>query len=211
MPRRWQRSPTSWKPTLRHDLAIEGAGFRLRPVDLDDAAFILTLRTDPALSRHLHPVSGDIEDQHKWMQRYFDRADDFYFIVERADEAEPVGTIALVDVTGPGGSAEWGRWILRPRSMAAVASALLVYRLGFTALGLDRIYCNTVRDNTQVVSFHDSCGLERTATLTGHFDLGGTRRDAVQHTLHREAWPAVESALTRKADRLHQLLQRRKP
>ena len=104
---------------MQHERHIEGAGFRLRPARLSDSEFILSLRTQPQLSRYLHPVSGRLEDQQAWMQTYFERPGDFYFVVERADSQEAVGTIALVDVEGPGGSAEWGRWILSPESMAA--------------------------------------------------------------------------------------------
>ncbi len=203
---RWS---ASWSTTLRHDLTIEGAGFRLRPVANEDAAFILTLRTDPALARYLHPVSGVLEDQLAWLEAYFQRSGDYYFIVERVDSGAPVGTIALVDAGGPGGAAEWGRWILLPGSLAAVASAWLIYRLAFERLQLASVYCNTVEANEQVVSFHDSCGLERTATLPAHFDLGGRQEDAVQHTLFATRWPAVEGPLRAKATRLHGLLSRR--
>ena len=194
---------------MQHDLHIEGAGFRLRPARLSDSEFILSLRTQPQLSRYLHPVSGRIEDQQAWMRAYFERPGDYYFVVERAASQQAVGTIALVDVEGPGGSAEWGRWILSPESMAALPSALLIYRLGFGSLQLDRIYCNTVAENAGVVSFHDSCGLARTATLSAHFDLGGRQLDAVQHTIRKADWPDVEARLSAKAERLHRLLSRR--
>ena len=194
---------------MQHDFHIEGAGFRLRPARLSDSEFILSLRTQPQLSQYLHPVSGRLEDQQAWMRTYFERPGDFYFVVERADSEEAVGTIALVDVEGPGGSAEWGRWILSPESMAALPSALLIYRLGFESLQLGRIYCNTVAENAGVVSFHDSCGVERTATLPGHFDLGGRQLDAIQHTIQRTDWPAVGTRLSAKAERLHKMLSRR--
>ena len=180
----------------------------MRPVRREDAPFILSLRTDPALSRFLHPVSGDLAAQLEWMEAYFERPADLYFIVERARTGTSVGTIALVDVGLLGQTAEWGRWILSPGSMAAVPSALLIYRVAFDVLGLDEVYCDTVADNEQVVSFHDSCGLERVATLFEHFRLGGAAYDAVRHMLSRERWPAVESMLAPKAERIDQLLQR---
>jgi len=193
---------------LRHDLHMEGAGFRLRPARLADSAFILGLRTQPELSRFLHPVSGRVQDQEAWMEAYFEREGDYYFIVERIESNRAVGTIALVDVGGPGEGAEWGRWILSPGSMAAVASVLLIYRVGFGPLQLGRICCRTVADNGSVVSFHDSCGLERTATLPSHFELGNRRCDAIEHTLHRSDWPAVQARLAPKAERLHTMLRR---
>jgi RimJ/RimL family protein N-acetyltransferase len=192
---------------LRHELSLDGIAYRLRPVRFDDAAFILSLRTNPELSRFLHPVTGRLDDQHAWFQSYEARDGDWYWIVERADGTRE-GTIGLYGLEADARCAEWGRWILRPGSQAAVESVWLLYRAAFDRLGLNEVYCRTLAANTQVVSFHDTCGLVRHGLIPGAFEMGGRLMDAVEHRLLRAAWPAVDQGLGTKAKRLAEILER---
>jgi RimJ/RimL family protein N-acetyltransferase len=195
---------------VRHDVTVEGRAFRLRPARAEDSPFVLSLRTDPGLSRFLHPVSGRLEDQLAWFRAYEARPGDWCWTIERRAPrgAELEGTVALYDVAGEPARGEWGRWVLRPGSPAAVESAWLVYRAAFEVLGLGEVYCRTVADNARVLSFHDGCGLPRAATLPGHFRLGGRSADAIEHRLSHDAWPRVRARLEPTVERLAALLER---
>jgi RimJ/RimL family protein N-acetyltransferase len=184
---------------MRHDLTISGAAFRLRPIADADAALVIALRNDPELGRYLHRGSNKVEDQLAWFAEYYKRAGDYYFVLERKDNAAPEGVIAVYDVSADGRSAEWGRWILKPQSLAAVESAWLIYRVAFELLGLDEVYCRTVADNAKVVSFHDSCGIENRKILSAHFRIGEQTLDAVEHRVDRAAWQAIAPRLEKLA------------
>lgn len=178
---------------MRHDLSLEGFRFRLRPVARADAGFIVTLRTDPELGQWLHATSSRIEDQEAWIEAYEARAGDYYFIVEDRTDGARVGTIGVYDVEA--GAGEWGRWLIRRGSVAAVESALLIYRMAFELLDLDQVYCRTVADNAKVVSFHDSTGAPRAGVLKDHVTLGGRAYDSVEHRVDRAAWTAMRPRL----------------
>jgi RimJ/RimL family protein N-acetyltransferase len=180
---------------LRHEVAREGHRFRIRPIRSEDAAFVLSLRNDPQRARFLGPTSDRVEDQVAWLNTYFDRPDDWYWIVEDGRTGAPEGTIGLYARQGP--RAEWGRWILREGSVAAVESALLVYRFAFDELALDEVFCRTIEENLAVVSFHESCGLERGGTLP----LADGRL-AVEQRLTAARWPVVRAKLDRLASAL---------
>ena len=184
---------------MRHDLSIAGPAFRLRPVVDADADFILALRGNPALNRFLHSTSGRLSDQLDWLARYYERSGDYYFVVERLATSAPEGVISIYDVDPQASSGEWGRWLLRPGSLAAVESAWLIYRCAFEQLSLQEVYCRTVADNSQVVSFHDSCGITRRHPLAGHFDFDGRQVDAVEHRLDALAWREVAPRLEKLA------------
>ncbi len=51
---------------MRHSISLECVRYRLRPVTLDDAPFIVELRKDPILSRYVHEISTRVEDQISW-------------------------------------------------------------------------------------------------------------------------------------------------
>ena len=182
-------------PDMRHDLTIEGYAFRLRPIADGDAEMVIELRSDPALNRYLHVSSNRVEDQLAWFAAYYDRPGDYYFVIERCSNGMPEGVIALYDIDNDARRGEWGRWILKPGSLAAIESAWLIYRVGFDMLGLQNVYCRTVADNAKVVSFHDSCGITARRLLPQHFDLGGRRHDAIEHQVDREGWERIRPRL----------------
>lgn len=182
---------------MRHDHRLDGARYRLRPATREDSAFITELRADPELGRYLNRSSGSVVDQEAWFDRYLERPDDIYLVVEDMRTGEPEGTIGLY--RDPEGRAEWGRWILRKGSLAAVESVALLYRLAFDVLGFDRVVCRTLAANTAVVSFHASCGLATRDTLLGYVTLDGVPHDAVEQELTREGWATVRPRLERLA------------
>jgi RimJ/RimL family protein N-acetyltransferase len=178
---------------VEHSISLSCVRYSLRPVTLEDAAFIVELRSDPVLNRYLHEISPRVEDQVAWLERYFARPDDYYFIVEDAGSGERHGTIGIYDVEENRASAQWGRWILKHGSMAALESAWLICEAGFSKLRLASLSSRTLIENPKVVSFHDSFGACRIAVLEDHFLVGGVRKSAIEHRIEATHWPALRS------------------
>jgi RimJ/RimL family protein N-acetyltransferase len=193
---------------VRHDVRLRGHAFEIRPVELADAEFMLRLRTDPELSRLLHPTSPRLEDQQAYLSRYFETPGDYYFVVLRTATGRPEGMVAIYDVDQTRRQAEWGRWIMRHDSMGAPECALLVYRTAFEVLGLDKIYCRTAAANRNVVAFHTSCGLETNHAVRLTHNFGGAVYDAVEQYMTREKWADAERALDERARAVARLLTR---
>ena len=191
---------------MRHDLVVEGSAFRLRPVEVSDAEFMVRLRKDETLSRFLNETSGVVMDQQNYIRSYFSKEDDVYFIVERRDNAAPQGMIAIYDIKD--GRAEWGRWILQEGSLAAIESAYLIYVAAFEFLKLDTVYCRTVQENQKVVSFHESCGLQTARLLPGYAKIRGKVYDSIEQELSAESWGSVRCELLEKVKALASLMQR---
>lgn len=190
---------------MRHEISILGPAFRLRPISDSDASFVLQLRSNPELNRYVHAVSQSVAAQLEWFAHYYERPGDYYFVIERRDSGASEGVISIYDVNPQGTSGEWGRWILKPGSLAAVESAWLIYNCAFEKLSLDQVFCRTVADNGPVVSFHDSCGITSRHLLPRHFDLRGKRADAVEHRVDLATWRDVGPRL----EKLAQLMARR--
>ena len=58
-------------------------GIDVRFVEESDAEFILSLRTDPKLSRYLHATDNDVEKQRQWIRKYKEReahGKEYYFM-----------------------------------------------------------------------------------------------------------------------------------
>ena len=182
---------------VKHALTISGHRFRLRPVELSDAEFIVALRTDPRRSQFLHPISPHVPDQVAWLQAYFERSGDYYFIIERLADHTRQGTVGLYDVDDARQSAEWGRWVAQVGSHAGTEGLLLIYRLAFELLQLDVVYARTIAAHQRALAIHSAYGLTPGQLLRDHVQLGARAYDAVEHRLTRAAWPTHEAELTK--------------
>jgi RimJ/RimL family protein N-acetyltransferase len=177
--------PAAPAPTLAKAARVIGRQLVLRNAEVADAAFILSLRTDPKKSRHLSQVSGELQDQVDWLERYARSDGQAYFVIE--DRAgEPIGTVRLYDAQGD--SFCWGSWILkdgRP-SGAAIESALLVYAYAIDQLGFRAAHFDVRVDNEGVWSFHERFGAVRVrSTELDHFYTLGL--DAIRASRQRYA------------------------
>jgi RimJ/RimL family protein N-acetyltransferase len=177
---------------VKHSIKVEGEAFRLRPVSTDDAAFIIELRTDPELGKHLHATSPSVDDQIAWTRRYYQREGDWYFIVEQTSNGESHGAVAIYNKAGDA-SAEWGRWILKRGSLAALESVSLVYDAGFDRLGLTLMYSRTEEANQPVVSFHTSLG----SALHG-LAMGPAGERWTEQRMTSVRWREIRPALEKK-------------
>jgi hypothetical protein len=179
-----------------HNINVERFGVRLRPVRRDDAEFIFRLRRTPGLSRYIGELSPDYAAHLAWLERYFSRPGDYYFMIETSS-GKPAGTISVYDIVG--GEGNWGRWIILPEIPAAAASVWLIFHVAFDLLSLDAVYSNTVLDNVRTVSFHDRCGLERVRIDPGAMTIQGTTYDVIIHAARKENWPEIRERLERAA------------
>jgi len=187
---------------MRHDLHMPGFGFGLRPLALEDAEFIVEIRSDRHRTRFLHPIPPSVEAQRDYILQYFERPGDYYFVVERAGEKSREGLIAIYNANLEKKQADWGRWILRPGSLASVESVLRIYEAAFDCLHLDEVRSHTFYENKQVVSFHDHCNLSRRGVIPDYYTIAGVNYDVVEHTLTRGDWPRVRQLLEPTAERV---------
>lgn len=80
---------------LRKAAHVVGKTLSFRNAMVDDAAFILSLRTDVEKSRYLSAVSGELAQQRAWLERYAQADDQAYFVIEY--QGAPIGTVRLYD------------------------------------------------------------------------------------------------------------------
>lgn len=170
---------------MRHSLQAEGFGIRLRPVRMEDAAFIVWLRNLEHVRGRVGDTAASAASQQAWLEKYFTREGDYYFIAETSGGI-PVGTHGVYDLAN--GSAEKGRQAVRPEVMAGVATAILATDIAFGALGLKEVRSNTVSTNANVISLHRKSGFKQVGLLRNHQIIDGSPVDLVQFLLLPEDW-----------------------
>lgn len=184
---------------MRHKYLMEGYGYRLRPINQKDAFFIIEARLeDRERNRFIHTIPSDISEQEKWLESYFEREGDYYFVIENRFTRQPEGLIAFYNEQD--GRAEWGRWVVKKGSLAAVESVWLLYKIAFEKVNLQELYCRTIKENIEVVSFHTAIGEKTRCILERSFELDGKKYDAVeQYSDHKHFEQVISPALEKKA------------
>lgn len=135
---------------MKENISIEGMSYRLRPVNLDDAQFIIDIRLEDSLrNKYIHPISPDIKNQEAWIKDYLLRDHDYYFVVENKITNQKEGLIAVYNIQDQRG--EWGRWVLKKGSLASIESVYLLFKISFTKLYLKEVYCRTIAENKKAI------------------------------------------------------------
>ena len=170
---------------MRHTLHSEGFGIRLRPVQVSDAAFIVWLRHLDYVNGRVGDSAPDVVSQQQWLERYFDREGDFYFVFETPGGIR-LGTTGLYGIAGK--YAEWGRYIVRPETPAALPAAILIFDLAFEKLGLSELLARCVSTNLPMHSLVKKWGFRQTETKPGEQLIGGLRVDMIHFVLNARDW-----------------------
>lgn len=151
--------------SLLDDVArVEGPNLVLRLIRPDDAEYVYGLRTDPTYNQHLSEVSGTIDDQRRWIEKYKVREKDLlelYYVIERTDGTR-CGLVRLYGITPE--NFTWGSWILDKNKpfKAAIESAVLIYVIGFEILDIPKAVFDVRKDNAHTISFHERFNAIRT-------------------------------------------------
>lgn len=134
-----------------------------RFIEIEDAEFIFSIRTDPKYSQYLSQTTGSIDDQVQWIKTYKERKKrekEFYFLITDNSNGQKIGTIRIYDLKEE--SFCWGSWVLiesRPRT-AAVECLLFLYHFGFDVLGFNQTHFDVRKENHKVLDIYLKTGAE---------------------------------------------------
>jgi RimJ/RimL family protein N-acetyltransferase len=177
---------------MEHSIQAEGYGVRLRPVRMEDAPFIVWLRNSEHAKGNLGDSAVDVAAQARWLEAYYKRKDDYYFIVETL-AGIPVGTYGIYNISGI--RAEQGRWAIRPAVRAAAPSAVVSLDLAFFTFGLRHLRGATVATNRAVLSLNRKMGFREVRYQPAGQMIGGKEVDMVHFEVTVEDWSAAREAL----------------
>lgn len=131
---------------------IEGKYVNLREVEIEDAEFILKLRTSEKGIKFLHKTDPDINKQVEYIKKYKTFDNEWYFIVESKDK-KPLGCLSVYDIQGS--SACTGRWIMADNAkiQESIESDLLLKDFTYNVLGMDCIRMDTRHENKNIINY----------------------------------------------------------
>jgi len=183
---------------MRHSLTTQGYGVRLRPVRLDDASFIVWLRNLDSIKGRVGDSASDESSQEQWLNSYFERKGDYYFIVETLHEI-PLGTESIYDLQNTCG--EFGRIVIRPGVKAGSIASLLLFDLFYEHIGLTELRATCVASNNAAHSFLRKLGFNQTKVEHAGRVIGGEAVDMLHFAQAAEDWLSAREKLIPSACR----------
>lgn len=171
----------------------------LRPLSAEQLPFLVDLNSDPEVLRYLfaHPFSAreTEERMHRWLG---EARDGLGMWVGHAGQ-EPIGLWMLMCPEDhrdprPPRAAELGYRLPQRnwRQGYAGEGSRALLRHGFTDLGLDRVYAETMAANAASRATMSSVGLRQVRSFHGEFEapLPGADQGDVVYEITREEWVA---------------------
>ena len=168
------------------DHPFRGLNYQFRSVKSDDSAKILSLRLDSKLNVFIHKTT--LLGHEKWLNEQLQKEGDYYFAIESLNDSAIHGFIGIYEIRD--GIGEWGRWILSPKSPAAIESYWMILKFSFD-LGLNLVYCRTDIRNVKVIAIHDYLPYSRSEVVTD--ETSGLMFKI--HFLDLVDWPNFELSL----------------
>ncbi|MCY4324559.1 MAG: GNAT family N-acetyltransferase [Betaproteobacteria bacterium] len=147
---------------MQQDYKIDGYVFRLRHATMDDAPFIVNLRSNQPF---LNSGSSTIEEQKAWLQNHYAQPSAYYFIIEEKHSQQAQGTFRAT-IIPQGSRAKLDSWAILPGSLAATESLLLMGRFVFTTLNLNAFEALVIKQNIEALSAYKLIGAKKIAEKT---------------------------------------------
>ncbi|NWJ51741.1 MAG: GNAT family N-acetyltransferase [Bacteroidetes bacterium] len=129
--------------------------YLIRLIEEEDADFIITLRNNPKLNRHLNFTSSKVEDQIKWIKEYKlkeKNKEEFYFTI--LENGFKKGLYRLYKINKV--SFTIGSWIFDTcdNKNLPIMVDLIMADLGFYGLHKNILLFDIRKDNKKVIHYH---------------------------------------------------------
>lgn len=150
---------------------LNGPNVILREINYDDTDDVIRWRNDDKMGRFLDG-GGELtrEIQIKFLKSYFQKDNDFYFIIEKKNPKISVGTMGLRDIDLKSKRAEFHRLIILPDyRLYALEASYLLMQFAFETLNLNKVYCSVLKKNIQAYKFDCALGFSEEGLLKQHW------------------------------------------
>ena len=181
---------------MRHSLTAQGYGVRLRPVQLEDAPFLVWLRNMDFAKGWVGDSAPSVVGQETWLNNYFEREGDYYFLVETFSGI-PLGTNAIYNLREARG--EIGRLVIRPGVSAGVPSCHLLLRLFYEQMGMIEVRAASVAGNYAIHSLLRKYEFRQVELEHSSRTIGGKAIDMLHFVQTLEDWPRAREKSKPKA------------
>lgn len=125
----------------------------------------------------------------KFLEKYFAKQDEIIWVIEQ--DGKGVGIISLVHIDLKNKKSEWGRFVLSDEVKGQGLGVLVLYGLinyAFESLGLNKLYCEALKENQIAVNLYNKLGFEKEGEFKDWIYKNGKFMDIIFLSLSAESW-----------------------
>lgn len=163
-------------------------GPALRPMRLEDIVRVLEWRNLPEVGRYMYSDHHISEVEHaRWFGSAMESSSRRYWIIEL--DGRPVGLANLYDISELHGRAYWAFYLADPSIRGRGVGSFVersILRYAFKELGLNKLCCEVLGSNQQVIKMHERFGFRVDGTLRRHIRKSAGFEDVVTMSLLSE-------------------------
>lgn len=152
---------------------LKGNRIQIRAIEENELDQIANWRNDPAVYEFFYeymPISA--RQQKIWFDKQLQNQNEMNFIVASINENKPIGTVSIYNIDRRNRKAEWGRLLIGEKQFLSggygseIEALILDYC--FNHLNLNKLYCEVLQSNENVIRLHEKFGFQVDGILRQH-------------------------------------------
>jgi len=161
-------------------LIIEGRYVKLRLLVSSDAELTFKWRQS-SRAILLNKGAETVESQRAWIENR--PKSELNYIIELTN-GTAVGMISLISINQINKNAEAARFLIGEEALAqgipvAIESMMLLYKVAFESINLERIYGAVAEDNVLMIKWQKFFGMSQEGVMRKHYLINGKFQDAI--------------------------------
>lgn len=177
---------------------LRGYGIQLRPVNVNDASFILDLRNMPHAQNNIPSLNITLEQEQHWLSKNIHDPNDYFYIIE-SYSGKKLGTISVYSIDYKNHVAEEGRLVILPISLAMVPAFILLFDFCFYTLQLALLTSWCVATNKKMIAFKYESGCQENPSVKSSRKVNGQFINSIAFTYSKENYLAHRDQLVKVA------------
>ncbi len=165
----------------------------LRPLTVDDGPRVLAWRNSEVVAPFMYGDHRITPEEHElWLRNALALTDRRYWIIQLEDA--PVGLVNIVRIDQHNSRCDWAYYLAEPSTRGRGVGAQVEYltlRFVFEVLGLNKLWCEVLIENSAVWGLHERFGFVREAHYRNHVMKAGQFSDVVGLGLLARDWQAA--------------------
>ena len=166
---------------------IEGKYIKLKQLVAEDAEITLKWRLSDRAAL-LNKGAETVESQKQWIQNR--PKSEINYIIE-LQNGTAVGMISLIQINHNNKNAEAARFLIGEETLAkgipvAIEAMMLIYKIAFESLGLERIYGTVLEENVPMLKWQLFFGMSQEGVMRKHYYINEKFQDAIMLGILKE-------------------------
>lgn len=163
---------------------------KLRNITSDDLEMIRSWRNSSEVSQYMYTDNTiTLEQQISWFKKISEDQSSRYWIIEYNNK--PLGLVSITDINKTFDSCFWAFYLGDSSVRGAGIGSKIEFNIlkyVFEDLGLNKLRCEVLTFNQQVISMHEKFGFRREAYYREHVKKGEKYYDVVGLAMLRKEW-----------------------